>query len=101
MCASSAVTDYYRDKWFPEYVPYNPDPVFPAPVTIQPFTAEMLGGKWISLAEWEEYQALKKRMEEYDAKTNQPDCIKPEVEQMEEVVIRVLKERGVIPADFS
>ena len=72
MCATSAVTDYYREKW--------PIPVFPAipavPITIT-----------ITPEQFAEYLELKRRMEEYDSKTNQPDCIKPEVAIWEEQVL--------------
>ena len=66
MCATSAVTDYYQHKW---HLPnYREIPEFPSPA---PFV--------ITPEQWAEYRELKKRMEEYDKNTNQPDCVKPQV----------------------
>lgn len=71
MCAVSAITDYYREKW----------PL----LEVKPFYGIMPKG-WldpkpitITLEQWQEYQELKKRMEEYDKATGQPDCVKPGV----------------------
>lgn len=90
MCAASAVTDYYREHKWPTYVwPEVPEPyIIPTP--------DPLNGVWISKAEWEEYKELKRRMEDYDKQTHQPDCIKPEVAEWEEVVENVLRKRGII-----
>lgn len=71
MCAVSAVTDYYREKW--------PIPVFPA-IPVIPSTIT------ITPEQFAEYLELKRRMEAYDAATHQPDCIKPEVAQWEQQV---------------
>lgn len=71
MCAVSAVTDVYRDKW--------PIPTFPQQPVL-PFPIQ------ISWEDWLHYQVLKKRMEEYDAITHQPDCVKPEVAEWEHQV---------------
>lgn len=80
MCAVSAVTDYYRDKWFqPAPLPYIPPPVVIEPVPYNPNSFTLKPGVTITKEQWDEYQELKRRMEEYDAETEQPDCIKPEV----------------------
>jgi hypothetical protein len=85
MCAVSAVTDYYRDKWF-EQVPSFPVPyyVLPAPSYPSPYFT-LKPGVTITVEQWDEYQKLKRVMEEYDARTGQPDCIKPEVAQWEAI----------------
>jgi hypothetical protein len=93
MCAVSAVTDYYREKW-PINIPGYPDYTLPEPPPFAPLAP--LDGRWITAAEWAEYQELKHRMEEYDAKTGQPDCIKPEVKEWEKIVVDVLIKRGII-----
>jgi hypothetical protein len=68
MCAVSAITDHYRDKWplITMHPIENPHPVF------IPLRA-------ISEEEWLEYQELKRKMKEYDERTGQADCEKPEV----------------------
>lgn len=74
MCAVSAVTDYYREKWpLPSYPP-SPDPTWTPNVVI------------ITQAQWNEYQELKRRMAEYDVRTEQPDCEKPDVTIWEEAI---------------
>jgi hypothetical protein len=101
MCAVSAVTDYYRDKWplvdytYPQPGDWTNTPVVwpnSMPKEVTPITIN------ITLEQWREYQELKRRMEEYDTKTGQPDCIKPEVAEWEKVIVRVLTERGILPA---
>lgn len=88
MCAVSAVTDYYRDKW--SLIPFYGDTIRPYDPFVQPqinpgqFTLKP--GVVITEEQWAEYQELKRRMEEYDARTGQPDCIKPEVAAWEQVV---------------
>lgn len=85
MCAVSAVTDYYRDKWVfsPGYIPLT----LPEPTFYPPMPAYVLKpGVTITAEQWEEYLELKRRMEEYDKQTNQQDCIKPEVAEWEKVV---------------
>jgi hypothetical protein len=86
MCAVSAVTDYYRDKWplvdytYPQPGDWTNTPVVwpnSMPKEVTPITIN------ITLEQWREYQELKRRMEEYDTKTGQPDCIKPEVAEWE------------------
>lgn len=74
MCAVSMITDHFRDKW-----PVN-----------------QLDGVWITRAQWNEYLVLKKKMEEYDKRTNQPDCVKLEVADWEKKIESVLKKRGLI-----
>lgn len=98
MCAVSAITDYYREKWpLPHYEPYGP---IVRPNQTQPFMPEgSLDPKQmiISWEQWQEYQELKRRMEAYDKATGQPDCIKPEVAEWEEEIRKIVKqEMGVI-----
>ena len=93
MCAASMVTDYYRDKW-PVSPMYPETPEYDwSKIEIQPLKTTMVQ---ITMEQWLEYLELKRRMEEYDAKTGQPECIKPEVAEWEEVIVRVLKERGIL-----
>jgi hypothetical protein len=83
MCAVSMITDHYRGQW-----PMNPPTqglsIFniPAGFTITP-------------EQWAEYQALKRKAQEYDARTNQPDCAKPDVEEWEARVEAYLQKREV------
>ena len=80
MCAVSAVTDYYRTKWpLPDYT--NIIPMIPVDVTKITITPE----------QWAEYLELKRRMEEYDTATGQPDCIKPEVAEWEKEIQKIIK----------
>lgn len=99
MCAVSAVTDYYRDKW--PLIPMEPiDKPWSGGITItpnpMPLPYTLDPGVWITAEQWKEYQELKRRMEEYDAKTNQPDCVKPEVAEWEAVIEAYLIKRGII-----
>lgn len=73
MCIMSAVTDHYQGLW--------PNP----------------GGANISWAEYTEYMRLKKMAEELDQKLNQPDCVKPGVEDWEKKVEDVLSKNKLIP----
>jgi hypothetical protein len=72
------ITDHYRDKWNPFRIETDTD-------LIQ-----------ITRAQWEEYRALKHKMEEYDRKTGQPDCVKPEVEDWEKKIEDILRKKGLI-----
>lgn len=74
MCAVSMITDYYQQKW--------PSLIMS---TIQ-----------ITQAQWNEYQDLKKKMEEYDKQTGQPDCAKPGVADWEKAIEDVLRKKGLI-----
>jgi hypothetical protein len=74
MCAVSAITDHFRDKW--------------------PQQQHFIH---ITQAQWNEYQELKKKMIEYDARTGQPDCAKPEVAEWESKIEEVLRKKGLIP----
>lgn len=76
MCAVSMVTDFYRDKWNPFDISTN--------------------RIVITKQQWEEYLELKRRMEEYDKRTNQPDCIKPEVADWEKLMEDFLKRKGIL-----
>lgn len=82
MCAVSMVTDYYREvRW--------PVPLYPQ----EPFDFTKIT---ITHEQWEEYQELKRRAEKYDQDTNQPDCVKPEVQEWEDTIVRVLKQQGIL-----
>lgn len=82
MCAVSAVTDYYRDKWpvMPLQLP------IPGVYHVNPQQVVLKPGVMVTVEQWAEYQELKRRMEAYDAQTGQPDCIKPEVAEWEKIV---------------
>lgn len=98
MCAVSAITDHYRDKW--PLIPLEPiDKPWHGKVEIVPLPfrpLELKPGVYITAEQWEEYQTLKRKMEEYDARTNQPDCVKPEVAEWEAVIEAYLVKRGII-----
>lgn len=75
MCAVSAITDHFRDKWNP------------------------LGDQnkiVITQAQWDEYRELKRKMEDYDRRTKQADCVKPEVDKWEKAMEAFLIKRGII-----
>lgn len=94
MCVASAVTDYFRDKWVIKpndpnnnwttlpYIPYEPSPA----------------GRWITEEQWKEYQDLKRIANEYDQRTGQPHCQK-DTEAWEAVIIKVLKDKGLLHDD--
>jgi hypothetical protein len=63
----------------------------PTPPVLEPKKVE------ITKEEWEEYQRLKKAAEEIDQKTNQPDCIKPDLAEWEERMEEFLIKKGVLP----
>jgi hypothetical protein len=95
MCAVSMVTDYYREKIWPQ--PWT-SPTFPpyAPMVPDDYDWHMT----ISRKDWEHYQELKRCMEEYDRKTGQPDCVKPEVAEWERIVEGVLIKKGLIHINY-
>lgn len=74
MCVASMVTDHYQDKW-PVYKPtFDPlPPIYPA------FRA-------ITKEQWEEYQELKRKAEEYDKRNGEPECVKTGVAEWEAVI---------------
>lgn len=75
MCAVSMITDHYKDKW-----PVNS-------------YLEMIS---ITRYQWEEYQKLKKAAEDYDRRTKQPDCVKPDVAEWEQRIEEFLKKKGIL-----
>lgn len=81
MCAVSMITDYYREKW-------------PLPDYTKPLTNP--NGVFITTDQWLEYLELKRRLSEYDKKTGQPDCVKPEVDEWEKKVIGILRKNGIL-----
>jgi hypothetical protein len=98
MCVVSMVTDHYQEKWRFPIMPLTPDDsrLFPLVPNEKPYVPlegidmdsimKKLGQvptRMITEAEWLEYQSLKRKAEEYDARTNQPDCIKPELAEWE------------------
>ena len=82
MCVVSAITDNLQKQWTPGWTPFQPYP-HPSAVTI-------------TLEQYNEYLELKKRAEEFDRKTGQPDCIKPELAQWEAMIEEVLRKKGVL-----
>jgi hypothetical protein len=94
MCAVSMITDHFRDKW-PVYTPLPVE--WP---TSQPFTPtvmpQFIPTYTITLEQWLEYQELKRKAEEYDARTSQPDCVKPDVEVWEAAVKKFVQD-GELP----
>lgn len=86
MCVVSAVTDYFQNKW-----------VTPAPI-FHPFQPDGTGFIWITKEQWEDYQNLKRIAEQYDTRTDQPDCIKPDLAAFELKVEKTLVARGVLEA---
>ncbi len=92
MCAVSAITDYYREKWpLPRSDPNQVDPSYWQP-NIKP--KDWLQPKPIVITkeQWDEYQELKRRMEAYDAATGQPDCVKPEVSIWEAEIRKIVQQ---------
>jgi hypothetical protein len=69
------ISDHYRDKWF---------------------TAPLGQGIYISYEDWKEYQELKRKAQEYDNRFNQPDCVKPELQEWEQKMREFLIKQGVI-----
>lgn len=82
MCAVSAITDHFRDRW-PVPIDYWTQPAMPS----------IVPSIHITLEQYHEYQALKKKMEQYDSATGQPHCEKPEVTDWEKSLEKVLKEK--------
>lgn len=89
MCVASAVTDYYQNKW-------TTLPGVDTRPIIYPMLPDGKGLRWIAAEEWEDYQNLKRIVEGYDERTNQPECIKPELAEFERQVVDVLIKRGVL-----
>jgi hypothetical protein len=75
MCVVSMVTDHYQEKW---------------PANLEPDKVK------ITLAEWFEYQELKKKAVQYDIRTRQPHCEKPGVDEWEQKIVEVLLKRGLL-----
>lgn len=88
MCAVSMVTDHYRDRW-PSLFPINP---------LQP-TSPPIDRIIISKEDWENYQKLKKAAEEYDKRNNEPECVKPGVEDWEKKIVEILTMHGILPPE--
>lgn len=74
MCMMSAVSDH----WMTQY---------PAPEA---------GKVAITLADYLEYQRLKKMAQELDEKLKHPDCVKPGVDEWEKKIEEVLKKKGLL-----
>ena len=73
MCVVSNVTDFYYKQWSPIGESFQ-----------------------ITRAEWEEYQRLKRNVQEIDKIIKQPDCIKPELDEWEKKIENYLIKRGII-----
>jgi hypothetical protein len=97
MCAASMITDHYRNKWGQPNINPWPQPInlyIPQP---QPQVPSVISDMMIiSKKDWEEYQELKKKAQEYDKRTNQPDCVKPDVDEWEKKIVEVLIKRGIL-----
>lgn len=74
MCMMSAVSDH----WMAQYPVPDPSKVA------------------ITLADYLEYQRLKKMAQELDEKLKQPDCVKPGVDEWEKKIEEVLKKKGLL-----
>ncbi len=85
MCVVSAVTDHYQREWGQPW--QYPAPIFPGMTPSQ---------RIISEQQWQEYQRLKRAAEEIDQKTNQPDCIKPDLAEWEASMEAFLVKKGVL-----
>jgi len=93
MCVVSMITDHYREQWPMPGMYYMPEPVgYPTMTKIVDFTPPIT----ITVEQWNEYRELKRKAEEYDARTGQPDCVKPGVEEWEKMIEAVLVKRGLI-----
>ena len=79
MCVVSMITDHYRDKW---PLPLPQSPVVPS-IPYEQFP-------------WAEYWELKRKAEEYDRRTNQPNCEKEDIKKWESEMERFLKEKGIL-----
>jgi len=115
MCVTSAVGDFYRDKWsdrpwypgiFPSaplqpaspgmpgtipYVPYSPNP-YPLPVGAQP-SVPITREEFDRLkAEVEDLKGLLKMAKAYDERNGEPEC---EVDDKMDLLRRVAKLVGV------
>lgn len=86
MCTYSMIADHFREKW----------PICPMPQTM-PLPYHWPNGVTITKDQWDEYQELKRKAQEYDARTGQPDCVKPEIEDWERAVESVLRRHGILP----
>lgn len=89
MCVVSMITDNAREKWPSPYILPQPFDIYKLPIPSDKII--------ISRKEWEEYQKLKKLAEEYDARTGQPHCEKPDVTAWEQSLI----DAGCIKDDNS
>lgn len=78
MCIVSMVSDWQHEQWkipkqFSEWKP----------------TSDLK----ISLKDWLEYQDLKKKAEEYDKKTNQPECQEAWKKLVDEKIDEYIKQK--------
>ena len=92
MCVASAVTDFFQDKW--TTLPKSTPITYPLLPDGRPL-------RWITEEEWQDYQNLKRIVEGYDERTNQPECIKPELAEFERQVVEVLIKRGVLTETYK
>jgi hypothetical protein len=92
------ITDYYRGKWpYPYTHPVPIVPMIPNDRQVIPMTPDSLPKypldrgnapyKWpITKEQWEEYKELKRLMQEYDEKSGQPHCAKPDIVEWEDEI---------------
>lgn len=94
MCVVSMVTDHYQQKWpLPAFYPSQPEAV---PLPYLETHHALIPNYSITPGQWEEYQELKRKASEYDARTGQPHCEKEGVDEWEQRIEAVLKKHGVI-----
>lgn len=96
MCVVSMVTDFYRDKWF-DPAPVTPvEPYKPGYNPFDHMQPVIKPGVNITKEQWDEYQELKRKAAEYDVRNDEPHCQKPDISEWEAIVIKVLKDRGLL-----
>ncbi len=88
MCTVSAVTDFYQERW-----PINPG-LFLPPAYVPPIAPNSIFFPKITISaeQWTEYQRLKAMAAEIDAKTGQPDCVKPGVDEWEQKMVQLIQQ---------
>jgi hypothetical protein len=100
------VTDYYKEKWPSPVIPFDPWTPTPGEPLIPFNEDDPFRIRLITESEWKEYQELKRRAAEYDARTNQPDCVKPDVAEWENdieaflILMGLLTEEDMWSQDF-
>ncbi len=78
MCVVSNFVDYHQNQWGTPWV----DP--------KQFEESKI------IVDWKSYQELRKKAEEYDKLTGQPNCVKPALTDWEEKFEQFLKQKGLL-----